>query len=224
MQVIKFLSLHKSFFMNASSQKIVIIDYGMGNLRSVQQKFTRLQIPAEISCNIDVIAAADKLILPGVGHFANGMKNLKNMGLLEVLNQKVLQQKIPILGICLGMQLFTEFSEEGNVEGLGWIKGKTIKFSFPEGTKTLKVPHMGWNNIYMTKSSKLMENIADDAMFYFVHSYHVQCADASDCLTMTNYGIDFCSAVERDNIYGTQFHPEKSHDSGFQIIKNFIQL
>lgn len=210
--------------MNASPQKIVIIDYGMGNLRSVQQKFNRLQIPAEISSNPAVIAAADKLILPGVGHFANGMKNLKNMGLLQLLQRNVLQQKIPILGICLGMQLFTEFSEEGNVEGLGWIKGSTIKFRFPEGAKVLKVPHMGWNNIQKKKESKLMDAIADDAMFYFVHSYHVQCADAADCLTTTNYGIDFCSAVEKENIFGTQFHPEKSHDCGFQMIKNFIQL
>ena len=201
---------------------IVIVDYGMGNLRSVLNKFKKIQTEAIISSNHDDIKNATKLVLPGVGHFANGMKNLKEFGLIDLLNEKVLKDKTPIIGICLGMQLLSNFSEEGNVEGLGWIKAKTIKFNL-ENSK-LKVPHMVWNSISKNKESHLLKCIPNESLFYFVHSYHVICENQSDILTTTEYGINFTSAVQNENIFGTQFHPEKSHDVGLQMMKNFAEI
>ncbi|MFA6922806.1 MAG: imidazole glycerol phosphate synthase subunit HisH [Bacteroidales bacterium] len=201
---------------------IVIIDYGMGNLRSVLNKFNKIGTKAVISSKVDDIKNASRLVLPGVGHFANGMKNLKELGLLHALNEKVLNEKIPVIGICLGMQLLTEFSEEGNVDGLNWIKGKTIRFNLKSAK--LKVPHMGWNSIIKKKENILLKNILDDSMFYFVHSYHVVCSNESDALTTTDYGYNFVSSLQSENIYGTQFHPEKSHEYGLQLLKNFTEI
>ncbi|MDD5571239.1 MAG: imidazole glycerol phosphate synthase subunit HisH [Bacteroidales bacterium] len=201
---------------------IVIIDYGMGNLRSVLNKFNKIGTKAIISSKVDDIKNASKLVLPGVGHFANGMKNLREFGLLDALNEKVLNEKIPIIGICLGMQLLTGFSEEGNVAGLNWIKGKTIRFNI-DNTK-LKVPHMGWNSIIRKKENILLKGIPDDSMFYFVHSYYVVCDNNDDVLTATDYGCNFVSALQSGNIYGTQFHPEKSHEYGLQLLKNFTEI
>lgn len=200
---------------------IAIVDYGMGNLRSVLQKFKRLNVEATITSNVRDIARAKQIILPGVGHFATGMKNLKAYGLIDILNKKVLEEKTPILGICLGVQLFTKYSEEGNVNGLGWIDAKTIKFDL-NGSR-LKVPHIGWNSITIKKNSHVFENVNQNELFYFVHSYHLVCNNVYDILAVTNYGIEFTSAVEKDNIYGTQFHPEKSHDFGTLILKNFVE-
>ncbi|MBL4655119.1 MAG: imidazole glycerol phosphate synthase subunit HisH [Bacteroidia bacterium] len=205
---------------------IIIIDYGMGNLRSVFNKFRKIGVSAIISSDPNEIEKAGKLILPGVGHFAAGMKNIQERGLLDILTKKVLTDKTPILGICLGMQLFTCFSEEGNVDGLGWINGETIRFNFnkEEDKKKYKVPHMGWNSLDIKNGNLLYKNIPNNAMFYFVHTYHVVCKDEEDVTACTNYGYEFVSSVHKDNIYGTQFHPEKSHQDGFQIIKNFIAL
>ena len=207
-----------------NDQKIVIIDYGMGNLRSVQNKYNRLGAQTEISADITTILEADKLVLPGVGNFAKGMHNLKEMGLVDILNKRVMEEKTPIHGICLGMQLFTRYSEEGSVDGLGWIDAQTLKFDFSDQSKDLKVPHMGWNNIYFDKKSQLTENIEIENEFYFVHSYYVKCNDPNDSLTSTDYGIKFTSSIQKENIFGTQFHPEKSHDLGAEIIKNFISI
>ena len=201
---------------------IVIIDYGMGNLRSVLHKVKKLNIKSIISSNNEDILSADKLILPGVGSFAVGIENLKNYKLIDILNQKILNEKTPILGICLGMQLFTKKSEEGNVEGLGWINGETKRFTFEN--KDLKIPHVGWNSISLKKKSMLFNDIKTDTYFYFTHSFHVCCKDEEDVLAMTNYGYDFVSAINRDNIYGTQFHPEKSHKIGMKIIQNFAEF
>jgi imidazole glycerol-phosphate synthase subunit HisH len=200
---------------------IVIIDYGMGNLRSVLNKMNRLGLEAVLSSDPAVIASAGKLILPGVGHFAHGMHNLAKLGLIETLNRKVLVEKTPVLGICLGMQLFTGFSEEGDAGGLGWIAGRTRRMNL-SGDK-LKVPHMGWNTLQDMKASALFENIGPEDMFYFVHSYHAECANPADVLASTGYGITFTSVIRKDNIIGMQFHPEKSHDSGEQILKNFFK-
>ena len=202
---------------------IVIIDYGMGNLRSVLNKFKRLNIPAEISSGPKVIEKAEKLILPGVGHFANGVKKLKEYSLWDILNQKVLKDKVPILGICLGMQLFAKHSEEGDVEGFGWLDAKVKIFEIIDKTKW-KVPHMGWNSIKQYKDSILFKDVKKDSLFYFVHSYHIVCNGVNDILTTTNYDYNFVSAVEKGNIYGTQFHPEKSHDCGVKILENFANL
>ena len=203
--------------------EIVIIDYGMGNLRSVQKKFSHLDADVRISADPADIAGAGKLVLPGVGHFANGVKKLQESGIWEVLNQKVLGEQTPILGICLGMQLMARFSEEGNVAGLGWFDADVIRFSIPD-RQQYKVPHMGWNTAERSKPSALLTNVPDDAMFYFVHSYHMVCNDPQNVLTTTTYAYPFVSAVEKGNIYGTQFHPEKSHDWGQQLIANFVAL
>ena len=203
---------------------IAIIDYGMGNLRSVQRKFDKLGEENVVTSDVEIIMKADKLVLPGVGHFAEGMKNLTNRGLIDVLNTKVIVNQTPILGICLGMQLLSEFSEEGGCKGLGLINAKTVLFKFDEFIKPLKIPHMGWNSIVIEKNSPLMNGIANDEMFYFVHSYHVVCQNNEDILCSNTYGITFTSAIQHGNIFGTQFHPEKSHDAGIQLLKNFCEF
>lgn len=208
---------------NVVQPDIVIIDYGMGNLRSVQKKFDRLHTGATISSNPDVIANASKLVLPGVGHFANGVKKLKELGIWDVLNQAVLVKQVPILGICLGMQLMARYSEEGDTEGLGWFDAEVVRFRVSDKLN-YKIPHMGWNTAELTKSSDLFMGIPEASQFYFVHSYHVVCHDRQDILTSTTYDYPFVSAFERRNMYGTQFHPEKSHDIGEMLIANFIDI
>ena len=203
---------------------VTIIDYGLGNLRSVQKAFERLNVKAIITNDIKEIAEAEKLVLPGVGHFVKGMHYLKELKLIDILNTKVMLDKTPILGICLGMQLMTEFSEEGNCEGLGWIEAKTIRFNY-NGNGTghgLKIPHMGWNDIRFVKSTALKNELETSSSFYFVHSYYVNCKDENDRLTRTEYGIEFDSGFQRENITGVQFHPEKSHAAGLKLLKNFI--
>jgi imidazole glycerol-phosphate synthase subunit HisH len=201
---------------------IVIIDYGMGNLRSVQKAFERIRIPATISSNPLEIEQAEKLVLPGVGHFERGISNLRDRGFIELLNELVQDKKKPILGICLGMQLMTEFSEEGNCNGFGWLKAKTQKFSFQ--TNGLKIPHMGWNNLSIKKSDTIFKDITADNFFYFVHSYYVSCESVTDILAETGYGNTFVSSFQKENIFGCQFHPEKSHDKGLQILKNYAEM
>ena len=201
---------------------ITIIDYGMGNLRSVQKAFERIRISARISSDINEILSSNKLVLPGVGHFAQGISNLKQKGLIEALNDVVLGKKKPVLGICLGMQLMTEYSEEGDCEGFGWIKAKTQRFTF--NTNGLKIPHMGWNNLSIRNSDSIFREISTDNFFYFVHSYYISCTNESDILAETKYGNNFVSSFQKENIFGCQFHPEKSHDKGLQILKNFANL
>ncbi len=203
---------------------IKIIDYGMGNLRSVEKGFQRLKISTQITSEIEEIKKADKLILPGVGFFSHGMKILEKTRLIDILNTKVLKEKTPILGICLGMQLFTKHSEEGNVKGLGWIDGETKKFNTNSFPNKLKIPHMGWNTISNNKLNPLLKDIPEHSPFYFVHSYHIACHNKNNIIATTNYGFHFVSAIHYNNIYGTQFHPEKSHMQGLKILKNFAEL
>lgn len=198
---------------------VVIIDYGMGNLRSVQKAFERIKVPVKVSSNIADILAADKIVLPGVGNFEKGISNLKERKIYEVLNEVVLNKKKPILGICLGMQLMTKFSEEGNCTGFGWINAKTQRFTFQNNV--LKIPHMGWNNLFIKNFDPIFEGVENDNFFYFVHSYFITCQDTSNIMSETNYGIKFVSSFRKDNIYGCQFHPEKSHDAGLLLLKNF---
>ena len=209
--------------MSNIQQKIVIIDYGMGNLRSAQKKFIRVNANIEISSDPSIISNADKLVLPGVGHFANGITKLKEYGIWDILNKKVLEDKTPILGICLGMQLMAKHSEEGDVEGLAWFDADIIKFRVKDQLK-YKVPHMGWNNAVINKETELFKAVSEGAMFYFVHSFHIKCNNKEDILTTTEYEYSFTSAIQKNNIYGTQFHPEKSHDFGDQVFKNFVEL
>ena len=199
---------------------IVVVDYGMGNLGSVLKSLKRLKVESKVSSSIDDIQNAKKLILPGVGHFSNGMKRLKEYGLIDVLNKKALDDKIPVLGICLGMQLFAKFSEEGDSKGLGWIDANIKKFNVSDKLKW-KIPHMGWNSIKIKRNSQILEGIDQNEYFYFVHSYYMQCLNDSDIISSTKYCYEFTSIVQKGNIYGTQFHPEKSHDKGIAILKNF---
>mgnify|MGYP005993671145 CR=1 FL=1 len=196
----------------------------MGNLRSVQKKFHRVGADTEISNDPELIANAGKLVLPGVGHFSHGIKQLKQLGIWDVLNEAVLQKKTPILGICLGMQLMAKHSREGgNVKGLGWFDAEVVKFDVKDQLK-YKVPHMGWNNAIICKENVFLEGVNNESMYYFVHSYYMKCNDEKDVLTTTNYEEKFVSAIQKDNIFGAQFHPEKSHDTGEKLIKNFVEL
>lgn len=201
---------------------IVIVDYGMGNLGSVLKAIKFLNIDAKISKSSNDIKIADKLILPGVGHFSKAMEKLNSMNYLEILNKKVLVDKKPVLGICLGMQLFANFSEEGSSNGLGWIDASISKFSINDKLRW-KVPHMGWNTISIKRNNLLLDKIKKDELFYFVHSYHMRCKNNKDVLATTKYSYDFTSIVQKKNIYGAQFHPEKSHEQGHKLIENFIK-
>lgn len=201
---------------------IVIVDYGMGNLGSVLNMLKKLNQNAVISSDIALIKSAQKLILPGVGNFQKAMQNLSDLNLISILNQKVLVEKTPLLGICLGMQLLTKRSDEGNVFGLGWIDAETIKFNF-NNYPSLKTPHMGWNNVDFKGDNLISEGI-ENSRFYFVHSYFVKCSNISNVLSTTIYGLEFHSGIFSDNIYGVQFHPEKSHKFGFKLLANFCKL
>ncbi len=200
---------------------LVIVDYGVGNLGSILNMLKKIGVKAAVSSRGAEIAAADKLILPGVGAFDSGMAALDRSGLIPLLSKKVMQEKIPVLGICLGMQLLTRRSAEGKLPGLGWIDGETVKFSFPN-QRELKIPHMGWNGVSVRREDPLFCNMPDDPRFYFVHSYHVVCKDARDVAATTQYGYDFTSAVAKGNMYGVQFHPEKSHKFGMKLLENFV--
>jgi imidazole glycerol-phosphate synthase subunit HisH len=202
---------------------IVVIDYGMGNVGSILNMLKRIGAKALLTSKPADVAEADKLILPGVGAFDHGMKNLEALGLISTLDERVRRQGTPILGICLGMQLFTLRSEEGVREGLGWFDSETVRFKMDGGPEQLRVPHMGWNTAQTVTPSPLFEQSASDSRFYFVHSYHVTCRDPKDVLARTRYGYDFVSAVQKGRMVGVQFHPEKSHKFGMQILKNFVE-
>lgn len=202
---------------------VTIIDYGVGNLVSIRNMLKKIGVQdVTISNDADKIQTADKLILPGVGNFDYGMKQLKKSGLSDSLNFKVINKKTPILGICLGAQLLTQKSEEGSELGLGWINAVTQKFKINQSTSNLKVPHMGWSEIKILKKSPLLEGMPINSRFYFVHTYHIVCEDQNDELLSCNYEYPFTAAIERNNIIGVQFHPEKSHKFGMLLLRNFI--
>jgi glutamine amidotransferase len=205
------------------SGNIVIVDYGMGNLNSIYKKFVQLKTNPIITSDPLLIKNADKIILPGVGHFGNAMKKLQSLNLIDTLNEAVLIHQKPILGICLGMQLMTNKSEEGNVNGLKWIDAEVIKFNIDNKLK-YKIPHMGWNQITITKNSTLMKNIPELSEFYFVHAYHIKVNNKEDILNVTEYEYKFTSAIQNKNIFGVQYHPEKSHDIGDVLLKNFTTI
>ncbi|MBN2227233.1 MAG: imidazole glycerol phosphate synthase subunit HisH [candidate division Zixibacteria bacterium] len=209
--------------MSTDQQKIVIVSYGLGNLGSIKNMLKKVGFPSVISGNPDDIAAADKVVLPGVGAFDNGMKHIVETGLLPVLNRKVLEEKTPLLGICLGMQLLAKKSDEGKRDGLGWIDAEVRKFDFADQPH-LKIPHMGWNYVRKTGDLPLTENLDGKTRFYFVHSYHVVCRNTADIILTCDYGGEFTCAVQHDNIMGVQFHPEKSHRFGMQLLKNFAGM
>jgi imidazole glycerol-phosphate synthase subunit HisH len=203
---------------------IIIIDYGMGNLGSILNMLKKIGAPAKVSSHLPEIDEADKLILPGVGAFDTAMEHLAELGLIDLLNDKVLNRKTPTLGVCLGMQLLTKGSEEGVLPGLSWVDAETIRFRFDPKQSNLKIPHMGWNTVKICREGTLFKDLDQEARFYFVHSYHVVCHQPTDILATTDYGYECVSALQRDNIMGAQFHPEKSHKFGMKLLKNFAGL
>lgn len=201
---------------------VVIIDYGVGNLGSIQNMLRKVGCQAITSSDPDVIMNAPKLLLPGVGAFDAGMQCLTERGLKPVLNEYVISRKKPVLGICLGMQLMAASSDEGRIPGLGWIDAQVKRIR--PSDRSLKVPHMGWNQVRQIKDDPLLTNLNTGSRFYFVHSYHVECHNPEDVLLTTSYGGEFHSAFRHGNIWGFQFHPEKSHKFGMQLLKNFAEL
>ena len=199
-----------------------IINYNLGNPKSIKNMLAYLGIESRISADHADISSADRLILPGVGHFQHGMEQLEQLGLIDVLKQEVLENKKPILGICLGMQLLTQHSEEGNLAGLGFVDAQTKKFELQD--VTLKVPHMGWNTVEFKKDSAMNTGVSMNPRYYFVHSYFVDCASQDDILCTTQYGQEFVSGFQHQNIFGLQFHPEKSHKFGMELLSNFCKV
>jgi glutamine amidotransferase len=201
-----------------------IIDYGMGNLGSVKNMLKKIGEVSLVSSKKEDIQSATKLLLPGVGSFDNAMQNLKELDLTALIQEKVLIEKTPIMGICLGMQLLTKGSQEGELEGFGFIDAYAKKFDFQNIEENLPIPHMGWNRVDVKKESRLYkDNNHKNRRFYFVHSYAVTCKNQEDILSTTKYGYDFVSGFEKDNIIGCQFHPEKSHRYGMALLKNFVE-
>lgn len=200
---------------------VTIVDYGVGNLASIANMARKAGTDCVITGDPAVIAKADRLILPGVGAFDRGMANLEERGLIAALNERAIERRVPTLGLCLGMQLFARSSEEGRRPGLGWIAAANKRFQF-DAPATFKVPHMGWNYIEPAQHAALIERLPAEPRFYFVHSYHLQCDDPSDVMCWTTYGYKFASGIHRGNLWGTQFHPEKSHTFGLALLKNFF--
>jgi imidazole glycerol-phosphate synthase subunit HisH len=213
----------KERYQNIRGKMIVIIDYGLGNIGSMANMLKKIGAKAVVSSNPSVVETAKKLILPGVGSFDEGMMQLQSRGLIQALNKRVLEDKVPILGVCLGMQLLCKSSEEGELQGLGLVEAETIRFKFQDSNTNLKIPHMGWNQLTVRQPHPLFADLEDVNRFYFVHSYHVVCANQDNVLATTSYGFDFTSAVIKENIMGVQFHPEKSHRFGMRLLKNFVE-
>ncbi len=202
---------------------IAIVDYGMGNIGSIRNMLRKVGAPAVIASAPADLERATKIILPGVGAFDQGMEKLESSGFRQALDRLVLEHKRPILGICLGMQLFTRASEEGRRPGLGWVPGETVRFQSERLPRGLHIPHMGWNAVMVRKTSPLFDGLTEEQRFYFLHSYHVVCTEQDDVLTETVHGYPFTSSYARGNIIGAQFHPEKSHRFGMEFLRRFAE-
>ena len=201
---------------------ITIVDYGMGNLGSVFNMFKKIGVASKITSDLEEIKTATKLLLPGVGSFDKAIQRINTSKIKEVLDYKVLKEQTPILGICLGMQLLTNSSEEGIEKGLGYINASAKKFSFQDNK--MKIPHMGWNLVHKSTKSKLTDGFIQESRFYFVHSYYVEVENQENSILKTNYGLEFDSAIQHENVYGAQFHPEKSHKYGMKLLENFSKI
>jgi len=203
---------------------ITIINYGSGNIYAIGNIYERLSIPFKIAEHPEDVPGSEKIILPGVGAFDETISMLDKSGFRSVLDKEVLENRIPILGICVGMQILADKSEEGQLPGLGWVKGEVKKFDINLLTEKPKIPHLGWNSIKVIKPNVLFDSIDEEHGFYFLHSYYFECKSADDTMSTTFYGNNFASSVNHENIYGVQFHPEKSHHNGINFLKNFANL
>jgi glutamine amidotransferase len=203
---------------------ITIVDYGLGNIAAFANVYNRANINVSIARTADDLKGASKLILPGVGHFDHAMELLQQSGMRDKLDDLVLRERAPVIGICVGMQILARSSEEGRLPGLGWLDADVKAFKSRAATKDMALPHMGWNDVRPTSANKLFEELETGARFYFLHSYYFDCDRQQDVLAICNYGADFGCAVHSANIYGVQFHPEKSHRFGTCLLKNFAEL
>ena len=204
---------------------IAIVDYGMGNVGAIHNMFRRIGVESVVTDSVDNIRAADQLILPGVGAFDAGMERINSSGLRDVLDEKVIQGQTPVLGICLGMQLLCTHSEEGDLPGLGWLDAATVRFSISDVEQPKrKIPHMGWNSVSAATDSPLFAGFEADPRFYFVHSFHVVCEQAEDIAGTVTYGTTVTAAVRKNHIFGVQFHPEKSHKYGMNLLRSFAGI
>lgn len=203
---------------------IAIVNYGLGNIKAFGNVYNKLNIPFSIATKAEDLEGATKIILPGVGDFDWAMEKLDKSGMREKLDELVLEQHLPVIGICVGMQMLAKSSEEGVLPGLGWIDAHVKKFDTSTFKQVTKTPHMGWNDVRPVKNSKLFTHLETDALFYFLHSYYFECNHSDNTLAVANYGAQFTCAANHNNIYGVQFHPEKSHQYGIQLLNNFANL
>lgn len=203
---------------------IAIIDYGLGNVKAFANVYKKLNIPVIIAKKAEDFRTADRIILPGVGAFDYAMALLEKSGMKDQLTEMVVGRRVPVLGICVGLQMMAASSEEGTLPGLGWIDGEVKKFKLSSTASTVRIPHMGWNNIKPIRTSGLMDGLDHNAKFYFLHSYYFKSRNREDVIAVTDYDGEFVCAVGSGNIYGVQFHPEKSHGWGVRLLDNFARL
>lgn len=204
---------------------MTIIDYGLGNIRAFTNMYKRMNIATRVAKTADDLAEATRIILPGVGAFDHAMELLVASGMRPRLEELVREHEVPVLGVCVGMQILAQSSDEGNLPGLGWVPGRVRSLASDPRSASLPLPHMGWNDVVPDSAhSGLFKGLENDARFYFLHSYYFACASQTDVAATTGYGLDFCCAVRSGNVYGVQFHPEKSHHYGAALLKNFSGL
>jgi imidazole glycerol-phosphate synthase subunit HisH len=203
---------------------IGIVDYGLGNIKAFSNVYKTLDIPIKVATKAEDLNNVTKVILPGVGAFDHAMERLEQSGMREKLDELVLDKKVPVLGICVGMQILARSSDEGERSGLSWIDAEVKKFDGATLIHHTNIPHMGWNDVQPVRENRLFSKLEIESRFYFLHSYYFECHDQADAIATTEYGGTFASAVNHDNIYGVQFHPEKSHHYGVQLLQNFANL
>jgi glutamine amidotransferase len=203
---------------------IALVDYGSGNIKAIANIYNRVRIPNFVATKPEDLARATKIVLPGVGAFDQAMQHLNDSGLKDALNQRVLEDRVPFLGICVGMQLLARRSDEGQLPGLGWIDADVKRFDDAQFTQRTHLPHMGWNDVGIVRMNPLLDGLGTDASFYFLHSYYIACDRREDVLGETDYGSSFHCAVSARNVYGVQFHPEKSHHNGVRVLQNFAEM